>query len=386
MNKKILLKDVVNIDSGFAFKSSLFTDDKKYIPIIRIRDVNSGIVGTYYSGEYDDKYVVNNGDLLISMDGSFVVKKWNGGKALLNQRVCRIKSVSQEITDDYIFRILPKELKIIEDKTSFVTVKHLSVTKIENIEINLPDLKTQKKIVEALDKAQELIDKRKEQIETLDELVKSRLIELFGNLYTNDKNWDESIISGYCQVKGGKRLPKGERLLDEQTEHPYLRVLDLKNSTVLEDDIKYLTNEIYEKIKRYTISSEDVYLTNVGEKLGMAGTIPEKFNNANLTENAVKLVFDNNVINRVYLAYYLNSDVCQKYILERKMSVGVPKLAIFRIESLPLILPPIELQNEFANFVNQVDKLKFEMETSLKELEDNFNSLMQRAFKGELFN
>ncbi|MGL5692464.1 MAG: restriction endonuclease subunit S, partial [Peptostreptococcaceae bacterium] len=72
------------------------------------------------------------------------------------------------------------------------------------------------------------------------------------------------------------------------------------------------------------------------------------------------------VINKVYLAYYLNSDVCQKYILERKMSVGVPKLAIFRIENLPLILPPMELQNEFEDFVKQVDKLKFEMNISLR--------------------
>ena len=209
---------------------------------------------------------------------------------------------------------------------------------------------------------------------------------MFGNLYINNKNWKESIISEYCQVKGGKRVPKGEKLSDKPTKHPYLRVLDLKNATVIDDNIKYITDDIYEKIKRYTITSNDVYLTNVGEKLGMAGTIPEKFNNANLTENAVKLIFDNSIINKVYLAYYLNSDVGQKYILERKLSVGVPKLAIFRIESLPLILPPIELQNKFENFVNEVDKLKFEMENSLKELEDNFNSLMQKAFKGELFN
>lgn len=199
---------------------------------------------------------------------------------------------------------------------------------------------------------------------------------MFGNLYINDKRWEEKLLSDYCEVKGGKRVPKGERLLDEPTDHPYLRVLDLKNSTVLEDDIKYISDEIYEKIKKYTISSNDVYLTNVGEKLGMAGTIPEKFNNANLTENAVKLVFDNKIINKIYLVYYLNSEVGQKYILERKMIVGVPKLAIFRIETLPLILPPLEIQNQFADFVKQVDKLKFELGNGLKELRDSFNLLI----------
>ena len=154
MQKKILLKELVNIDSGFAFKSSLFTNDEQYIPIIRIRDINSGETKTYYSGEYDEQYIVNNGDLLISMDGSFTVRKWNGGKALLNQRVCRIKSISDQLTDDYLFRILPKKLKEIEDKTPFVTVKHLSVKGIQNIELNLPTLDIQNKVVKILDKAQ----------------------------------------------------------------------------------------------------------------------------------------------------------------------------------------------------------------------------------------
>lgn len=261
----------------------------------------------------------------------------------------------------------------------------ISRKNLETIEVGVPSIEKQEKIVEVLDKAQSLIDKKKEQIELLDELVKSRFIEMFGKLHINDKNWNKGVISDYCKVKGGKRVPKGEKLLDEKTDHPYLRVIDLKKGTVLEEDIKYISDEIYEKIKRYIISSDDVYLTNVGEKLGMAGTIPKKFNNANLTENAVKLVFDNNLINKTYLAYYLNSDVCQNYILERKMTVGVPKLAIFRIESLPLIIPPIELQNEFAEFVAQTDSIRSKMEASLSELEDNFNSLMQKAFKGELF-
>ena len=203
MEKKYLLGELVNIDSGFAFKSSLFTDDNQYIPIIRIRDVNSGEASTYYSGEYDEKYIVNKGDLLISMDGSFVVKKWNSKKALLNQRVCRIKSISDNITDEYLYRILPRELKAIEDKTPFVTVKHLSVKSIENIEIKLPSLGKQKKITDILDKAQSLIDKKKEQIELLDELVKSRFVEMFGDINKNNKIWDVKILSELIDVIGG---------------------------------------------------------------------------------------------------------------------------------------------------------------------------------------
>ena len=104
---------------------------------------------------------------------------------------------------------------------------------------------------------------------------------------------------------------------------------------------------------------------------------------ANLTENAVKLVLRNDNINKTYLSRYLGTPYAQKYIKQRKLSVGVPKLAIFRIQEIPLVIPPIELQNQFAEIVENIEKQKALLNESLVELENNFNSLMQRAFKGE---
>ena len=100
-------------------------------------------------------------------------------------------------------------------------------------------------------------------------------------------------------------------------------------------------------------------MTNVGVNLGMAGVIPKKYDGANLTENAVKLVpKTEKVIDGVFLAHYINSPGIQDYINERKMSVGVPKLAIFRIETMPLLLPPLDIQMQFIEFHKQVNKLK----------------------------
>lgn len=92
----------------------------------------------------------------------------------------------------------------------------------------------------------------------------------------------------------------------------------------------------------------------------MAGVIPEKYDGANLTENAVKLVpKTEKVVDGLFLAHYINSPGIQDYINERKMSVGVPKLAIFRIETMPLLLPPMDIQAQFIEFYKQVDKSKF---------------------------
>ena len=230
------------------------------------------------------------------------------------------------------------------------------VSRYEVIEISR---NKQVAICEKLDKIHKIIRKKSEEMKLLDELIQSRFVELFGDPKLNNKGWKIGIVSDYYKVKGGKRIPKGMGYARGVTKHPYLRATDMKNETILDNDIHYIDDEVYEHIRRYTVKAGDIYLTNVGVNLGMAGIIPDKYDGANLTENAVKLVpRTEKIMDGLFLAHYINSPGIQNYINERKMSVGVPKLAIFRIETMPLILPPIELQNQFADFVVSVDKSK----------------------------
>ncbi len=101
---------------------------------------------------------------------------------------------------------------------------------------------------------------------------------------------------------------------DAVTEHPYLRATDMKNETILDDDIHYIGEDVFQHIKRYTVQGGDIYLTNVGINLGMAGVIPEKYNGANLTENAVKLVPKTDRFRGIFIANYINSSGIQEYI------------------------------------------------------------------------
>ena len=187
----------------------------------------------------------------------------------------------------------------------------------------------------------------------------SRFIEMFGDPKLNAKGWPIGLLKDYFYVKGGKRIPKGMGYSNEKTSHPYLRATDFKQGTVLDDDIHYISEDVYNKIKRYVVEEGDIYLTNVGVNLGMAGVIPAKYHGANLTENAVKLVPKKDGLIGEFLSFYINSPGIQEYINERKMIVGVPKLAIFRIETMPLIIPPKALQMDFLLILKQVDKSKF---------------------------
>lgn len=261
------------------------------------------------------------------------------------------------------------------------TRKRISRKNLGNVELDVPSREKQNEVVEQLDHLVNVIDSKTRELQLLDDLIQARFVEMFGDPKLNDKGWNAGIISDYYEVKGGKRIPKGMGYADDATAHPYLRATDMKNETILDDDIHYIDEEVYEHIKRYTVKSGDIYLTNVGVNLGMAGVIPEKYDGANLTENAVKLVpKTEKVIDGVFFAHYINSPGIQDYINERKMSVGVPKLAIFRIETMPLLLPPMDIQMQFIEFHKQVNKLKVEVQKSLDETQTLFDSLMQKYF------
>ncbi len=282
---------------------------------------------------------------------------------------------------DYLRYVLRSASPKLNAQARGATIKGIKIDVLQQVAV--PDILREKQdqIVNRLDAIQRCIQTRKEQLSQLDTLIKARFVEMFGDPKINEKGWSQGVISDFYLVKGGKRIPKGMGYSDEITAHPYLRATDMKNETILDGDIHYIDDEVFEHIKRYVVSEGDIYLTNVGVNLGMAGVIPDKYDGANLTENAVKLVPKvAGKIDGMFLAHYINSPGIQDYINERKMSVGVPKLAIFRIETMPLIIPPIELQQEFNFFVSQVDKSKVVVQKSLDELQILFDSLMQDYF------
>lgn len=163
-------------------------------------------------------------------------------------------------------------------------------------------------------------------------------------------SWSWCRLGNIASVKGGKRIPVGEKLTTENTGHMYIRVADMKENTVKTDDIHYISESIYQKIKSYTISTEDLYITVAGT-IGSVGEIPKVFDNANLTENADKIVFRG--ICKKFLMYCLLSNFVQSQIKKCTTKVGQPKLAIVRIEDLLIPLPPIKEQYRIVHKIGQ---------------------------------
>jgi len=145
------LGDLCTVFNGYAFKAELFNSEGIGLPLIRIRDVNTGLSGTYYSGPFNERWLVRNGDILIGMDGDFRANRWEHGQALLNQRVCRLQDFSTELLPDFAFYQLQDELERIHSSITGSTVKHLSSRELERSRVPVPPLEVQREVVRILD-------------------------------------------------------------------------------------------------------------------------------------------------------------------------------------------------------------------------------------------
>ena len=260
------------------------------------------------------------------------------------------------------------------------TQQAISNNFIKKISLKIPNIKTQRKILSILEKIEKAKELRKKADGLTEDLLKSTFNEMFGKY--DFKNSVE--LGDYCLIKSGKRLPKGKTFSSVKTKYPYIRVTDMINKTVNLDSLKYITEEMFNNIRSYTISSEDVYITIAGT-IGKAGTVPEELEGASLTENAAKIMIkDVKKLNKVFLCYLVSCDYLQDQIKNKTGTVGVPKLALFRIKTLKILTPPIHLQNKFASIVKDIESMKEHQKHSKKQIDDLFDSLMQRAFKGEI--
>ena len=227
---QVKLTDLCNIQYGYAFDSESFTDDESYMPLVRIRDVKRGFSETYYSGVYPKEYILHKGDLLIGMDGEFNIARWKSRDALLNQRVCKV-SAKAGACEEYLRFALSRELKAIENRTSFVTVKHLSAKELNKLELNVPELSEQERIADTLDKIETIIEARQKELHKLDELIKARFVELFvGKDYPLVALDDLSLGKGEYGAQSAS--------IEYDPSRPrYVRITDIQDDGTLNDDV-----------------------------------------------------------------------------------------------------------------------------------------------------
>lgn len=375
--EKVKLGDVCKVQGGYAFKSKEFQKDS--IPIIRIGNIQDNEVEIDYNVCFTKEFLnkhpefeIKYGDILIAMSGATVGKigKYqNDTKALLNQRVGNF-IVTEKLEKRYLYFLLQSPLfeKFILNNAFGCAQPNISSKQIEGFEFYNYDNVEQIEIANQLDKVQEIIDFRKKQIQELDELIKSQFVEMFGDPIQNDKNWDTDIINNVAPSQNYKGSFEDK--------------VWLLNLDMVESNSGRIIDYVYENINNIgnstcTFNEENILYSKLRPYLNKV-VIPNQKGYA--TSELVPLRPNMDKINRYFLAYLLRSEQFVQYISEKVAGAKMPRVSMDMFRKFNLIIPPIELQNKFAEVVKQIDKQKFEIQKSLEETQKLQESLMNKYF------
>ena len=189
------------------------------------------------------------------------------------------------------------------------------------------------------------------------------------------QTWEWVRLGDFSKIKGGKRLPQNHKFSSNKTPYIYIQVTNMKNGTILSDNLKYLSQETQQEISKYTISKDDLYITIAGT-IGDIGIVPEEFDGMNLTENAAKIVFK--IINRNWLKEVLSSNFLQTQFFEKTNQQAQPKLALNRIASAYIPLPPLAEQKRIVAKVDSLMVLCDKLET-LQQQRQQLDPMTQTA-------
>ena len=374
------LTDICDIQYGYAFDSKCFTEDSSYPQLVRIRDVKKGYSETYYSGDYPEEYILSEGDLLVGMDGEFNIARWKCSGALLNQRVCRL-TAKVGTNEEYLRFAMSKSLKEIEQRTAFVTVKHLSAKELNKLELDVPELSKQDKIADTLSRLERVIEARKEEMEKLDDLIKARFVEMFGNPVINEKRWRQKSLGEITSKIGSGATPKGGKGAYQEEGITLIRSMNVHNGLFEYRELAHISDEQAAKLDNVAIEENDVLLNITGASVARSCVVPNKILPARVNQH-VCIIRCKEYINPVFLNKLLIDDNYQD-LLWSVAGAGATREAITKqqVERLQIIMPPVELQNEFMRFCNQVDKSKVAVQKALDETQLLFDSLMQQYFE-----
>ncbi len=390
MIKKVKLGDICEVRGGYAFKSIDF--QKQGIPVIRISNISDNSVllddKTVFvdsvSQDMLQKYSIHKGDILVALSGATTGKFGiyeEDTEALLNQRVAKLIP-SNLINNLYLYYYLNTLRSIILQRAMGVAQPNISPKEIEDMIIFLPLLETQIKIAQILDQARRLIDKRKEQIALLDDLIQSVFYDMFGDPGLNSKEWECGRISDIIV-----KTQYGTSTKANENEGEYA-VLRMNNITYRGNwdfrALKYVDLDEKDR-KKYLVYKGEVLFNRTNSKELVGKTAVYKREEPMAYAGYLVKATPNNRANGQFIASYMNTKYIKSLLFNMaKNIVGMANINAEEFKSIKVYIPPIELQNQFAEMVENIEKQKELLNKSLAELETNFHSLMQRAFRGEL--
>jgi type I restriction enzyme S subunit len=386
---------VATIENGCPFESSHF-NDKEGLPLIRIRDVHSGCSKTLYSGPYEDRFLVKDGDLLVGMDGEFRVRKWRAGTGLLNQRVCRLVPEETRVDRDFLCFSIAHPLKQIEDFTSYTTVKHISAGQIRAIIIPFPGIAEQRKIAGVLSLVQRAIEQQERAMALTTELKKSLMHKLFTEGLHGEQrketemgpapeSWVVAELSGLLEIKHGFAF-EGEFFASDGhyillTPGHFFEDGGFRDQ---KDKTKFYTGEFP---RGYLLAKGDLLVVMTEQKAGLLGSsimIPESDRYVHNQRLGLIHKLDETRLDKLFLYYYFNTAEVRKCIAMNSSGSKVRHTSPGKIREMKIALPSLDEQRQIVAILQAADARAGLLCRKHSALADLFRTLLHRLMTGQL--
>ncbi|MCD8006641.1 MAG: restriction endonuclease subunit S [Oscillospiraceae bacterium] len=366
------LGDIATYINGYAFKPSDWSNEGR--PIIRIQDLTgNSYQANRFSGEVDKKYNVSDGDVLISWSASLGVYVWKGEDAVLNQHIFKVVFDKAEVNKSFFIHQVENILENAGNEAHGAIMKHLTKSVFDALPFYLPSMVEQNKIAERLDMVSRLIALKNDQLDFLDQLVKSRFVEMFGNPVHNSNGLPTKKLSEVGSLERGRSQHR-PRNAPELLNGPYPLI----------QTGEVASSGLY--IKEYHNTYSEAGLQQ--SKMWQAGTLCITIA-ANIAQTSI-LTFDAcfpdsvvgfipyHDVDVIYMHYWFG--FFQKILEEQAPQVAQKNINLKILSELDVMVPPLSFQSQFASFVQAVDREKERVNESLEELETLKKALMQEYF------
>jgi type I restriction enzyme, S subunit len=382
---------------SYSKKDSNNNSFKGAIPVLRAGNIqDSKIIEEDYVYVPNDlvknKQYLKHGDVLIAASsGSISIV----GKAAMIEydmnatfgAFCKVlRPNSEKINIRYFKHFFETEYykRTIKSLAEGANINNLKTEHFDDLEIPLPPLDQQKKIAAILDAADAYRQKTKALIEKYDELTQSLFLDMFGDPVSNPKGWQIKSLDNVSLLttKGSSPKWQGYEYISEGVRFITSENVRLGHLDISKD--KFVASEFHGKLLRSQLKENDLLVNLVGASIGRGALVTNDALPANINQAVAKTELDLTKVHPLFILYQVVSPQVQERLIGNKVEGARANISLKNVREMELYIPPISLQNQFAERVQAIEEQKAQAEASLAGAEDLFNSLLQRAFKGEL--
>ena len=367
------LGEVATYVNGYAFKPEEWKEEG--LPIIRIQNLNdSDAPFNYYDGMIPSKFIVDNGDLLISWSASLGVYEWNRGRAVLNQHIFKVVFDKSDINKYFLKYAVFGQLENMAKNVHGATMKHIVKKDFDGTIIPVPPLPTQQRIVAELDCISGILDKKRQQLKELDNLAQAIFYDMFGDPVENDKGWEVRKLGEIGTLARGvsKHRPRNApELLGG--EMPLIQTGDVANSGMYITDYNSTYSEI--GVAQSKVWQPGTLCITIAATIGKCSILTFA---ACFPDSVVGFIPNPNETTKEYVYYIFG---CLQSILEEDApAVAQKNINLSILNEINVPLPPLSLQQQFAKKIEAIERQEALINQSIKEVQTLFDCRMEEYF------